>query len=972
MLMELFFSVSFVLPGLSILMLTKARVSNVVERLALSYTLSLAIIFGLLYLGGITNAFGIASLLLLATQCASLIYLCTLFIMKIWSVRHQLKSTILSNYSPNRLIMVITLLFLLIVYMFVLPFRAILDSDVVHYYLPMAREIVVSNGFTYGTGYNYLILLKPIGAAVLYAWTYNVTGSCLTESFRLMPLVPIFIMAIMNYAIAYQATRSKAVSLVAAVVFLVFPFHDRLILYGAFYPDIFYYPLVFTAIYLLLRYSKTKRDTFLFWIGLTLGVAGLLKAQTIYLALAFFIVLFLSGVKHKKIAFALCCCTPFLILVPNFLAESFQREGLVLSLPNLTSIQLGLFLFLTVLAGTAFLLSIRSTNSTRHHSGLKITALVKKTAVLIIPFVLYSSLWYVNNLFRFGSLLYTSSANLPNYDWALDILESIPATSTTATLPEYLGYFLFMLFDPGVAGYVWLVPISIGFLYLVKARKKMFNAFLLCVSLIFVLIQAQVAYGIPVGGVSTYNPRDLVLFVPFLTVLISFGLVSLLSSIRNNEGGMKGLVIPLVFVVYYGLLSYTHSVLLWFLSQFSSSLIGSVAFFLVSGFGLTLAQTSFQLYAADRVSFVANHLGQMLAFSLVISAPFILLSFSRRFASTKWMRQVKTGLRAKPAGFAQKIGIGSISQRKKTYAKAIVGLSLISLVILIPRADMVGLKFPSTGSGFQGVTETQLEIYYGALYGLIANRGEDLTGGLLTYKAPQGLPYYLPGKLVVDLGVAANLAALKSCLSQSDFNDTVAELRQRGIDYMLFNIPYMQEIDDTLNNTLSLIIQNPELAVQSESFGPWKLFTLGPFTINRTPISLDIWEIHTPLTNASYNFEGNESLLFLQLNPSNSTSRVTLHTQNVSELVLSDFDFIKIRIEGSSNVRLLIRFFTSNGSSFDVVYWNDVLTCASTTFFLDPYFGETLRGDAYIGLISSDNAVATIQISEISFIKVLY
>jgi hypothetical protein len=189
---------------------------------------------------------------------------------------------------------------------------------------------------------------------------------------------------------------------------------------------------------------------------------------------------------------------------------------------------------------------------------------------------------------------------------------------------------------------------------------------------------------------------------------------------------------------------------------------------------------------------------------------------------------------------------------------------------------------------------------------------------------------------------------------------------------MLFNIPYLAEIDNPLNNTLSSIIQNPELAVQSQSFGTWQLFTLGPYAINKTSISLTIWEIQTSLTNASYVFESNETLLLLQLYPTNSTSRVTLHTHNVSEITLSDFDFIKVGIEGSSNARLLIRFFTSNGSSFDIVYWSDVLTCASSTFFLEPYYGETLRGDAYIGLISSDNDVATIQISEISFIKVLY
>ena len=150
--------------------------------------------------------------------------------------------------------MVISAIGLLSIYLVFLESRAILDSDVVHYYLPIARELVKANEFTYNSGYDYNILLKPIGVSILYAWTYTVSGSILTEPFRLMPLTPIFMLIILNYAITSSATKSKIVSIISTAIFLILPFHDRFLLYSAFYPDIFYYPLIFAAIYFLLEY----------------------------------------------------------------------------------------------------------------------------------------------------------------------------------------------------------------------------------------------------------------------------------------------------------------------------------------------------------------------------------------------------------------------------------------------------------------------------------------------------------------------------------------------------------------------------------------------------------------------------------------------------------------------------------------------------------------------------------------------
>jgi hypothetical protein len=165
------------------------------------------------------------------------------------------------------------------------------------------------------------------------------------------------------------------------------------------------------------------------------------------------------------------------------------------------------------------------------------------------------------------------------------------------------------------------------------------------------------------------------------------------------------------------------------------------------------------------------------------------------------------------------------------------------------------------------------------------------------------------------------------------------------------------------------VTRNPELALLSKSFGSWKLYTLGPYNVEKTKLPLFGWSVDPQYTNALYIFDSNEYSLFLGLNPTDSNSRVTIFTRSVPNLNLSDYDYIIVRLEGNSNARILLRFFLTDGSGFDVVYWGDPFL-VTTPFDLRPFSGKMLRGDVYIGLKSSDGLPSSFNLFEISFVKI--
>jgi len=947
LLLELFFPFSLVVPGLWLLQIAKIKTSNKIERLSLSYLLSLTVLFTLLYLGGIINAFNTLSLIAFGVMIISSIHLLLLLIRK-GCLPYSLRSN-LSCISTVKLFIVVSIAGLISIYVLFLHLKAILDSDVVNYYLPIAREIVKKNGLTHNTGYDYNIFLKPIGLSVLYAWIYVISNSLSSEAFRLIPLIPLIILILLNHKISYLATKSQTISMVATAIFLVLPFHDRFLLFNSFYPDILYYPLVFIVIYFTIKYSQTKENSSLFWIGLSLGVASLLKAQTIYLLLTTLLILSSVEFKSQKLSLILCLMLPFSILLPNILLMSITPKGFSLYFPTMDSSQLISMAFLLVPSLICFLVvkKIRKIHNIINETE-NVLLIIKKALVLFLPLMFLASLWWLFNVISTGTLIDIQPLNLPNWTKAKGILKSISQQLRLPNICSFLLYFASMPLDPALMGYAWLLPLLVGLIYsLLKKRDRNFYVLLAFGITFWILLTSHNVY----ASFTPYNPRDIFPIIPLLTTLSSIGLT--FQKFNTKEDG-KLPIMEFILVSWLGFMSYVNSVLLWWYPNSSISILMEG---FASIFNLDLKQTSSQISCMDRIPFLWENITNLVALSIISCFPFLLLIMYRFF---RWQ------LRKRPYNFHLKIKMKlklTVSRKFTSLVKTTLVILIMLLIIVAPRMDIF-----STGGGISNYGANQLKKSYGDFYDLITGQ-YSLDGGILTYKMPSGLPYYLSEIKMVNLYSSTNLAFFLTYLDLNSTYQTVLKMREFGINYILINPKTLTELDAHLNFTISNIISNPELAILQDEIGAYNLYKLGPYKVEKTSIQFLNFVIDYRYTNGAYRFVSNESSIFLEVFPTEQElGHLTIADKKVTNVSLSDYDFLIVRVKGSKNARILVRLFLDEGG-FDYAYWKTPMECNTITFDLKNYSNRTVR-QIYISIKSCDYEPAYVKIKEITFIKV--
>jgi hypothetical protein len=132
-------------------------------------------------------------------------------------------------------------------------------------------------------------------------------------------------------------------------------------------------------------------------------------------------------------------------------------------------------------------------------------------------------------------------------------------------------------------------------------------------------------------------------------------------------------------------------------------------------------------------------------------------------------------------------------------------------------------------------------------------------------------------------------------------------------------------------------------------------------------VPLSGWTVDPLYTNAPYAISSGERNLHLELSATDTSSKVAAFNLNTPKLSLSTYAYVSTTLTGTDNARILLRFFMDNGNSFDIAYWGSPAMLNGAKFDLSPYTGRTLTGLVYVALMSSDGALANIDITQITF-----
>lgn len=906
------------LPGYIILKFRKIDIGSSIGTVALSYVLSIVVDFSLLYVGAIFGLFAPFAFALTVLLWLSIGYVSLSFLRQLISHSAFITAGFLLWVRRQwQLLAFVTSTS--VVYILVLSSRIILDYDVAQTYLPIAQVIFNTNRFPEGIGLGFGTVLKPVGISTIYAWTYAFTNSSVSESFRLMPLIPYLILVALTYQVVSEVSKSARVGAVGAALFLVLPFNGRWLLYNAFYPDIFYYPLIFVSLYLLIQYYDKPRGSLLFLVGLALGAASLLKAQALFSVLAAIVVLCFMMVKKR----AWLSIPIFLTAPAGVFATLLLTGGLAFPSPSeltqglLSAGGLSIEALLTACVVVMFLLARRFRSIGRLASS-PLRVRLEHMIMLLVTLGALGSLWYLLNALRLHSIIWTSGISIPHLGWATATLTSLqPAPSATPFISafQYLIYFVLMFADPALIGLTMIVPAAIG---LIVLRKKV-TAHLLIVSFFFFsylacLLGEVVLLGYPAA--LEYNPRDLFPLILLLIAVAAVGLDSLIPSNESSEFGLP-LSLAVLFIGFFSMIQSQFLTLFPSISQNQYHLL-SMSFLsrLPQFFGLSSMTTIYWIAHGSFAVIISDNAMKILSLGILIGSPLLLIgiaTFLRRRAPSRWSG----------SGFMDATSQKRLTRNVRPLVSNCALVFLILVLLVLPYVQVAGV---AGGTGSQQHTQTVSE--FGQWYLLPTGNGVTKGDGILAFGSPDGLTYFLPGVKILDLSIATNLAYVAPFINGSAFELTQS-LENLGIDYVMYS-PLMGIFDQHVNASLSGVLNSPGLSLRVATAGSLILYRLGPFSTSSRTFYLSGWTIYSSYTNVTTGkFTSNSSGVYIGLPAVNSLGRITTISPSYVGFKVSAQDFVYAQLKSSTNAAIDLRLFFTNATSgrpqgetsLDLLYW---------------------------------------------------
>ena len=132
-------------------------------------------------------------------------------------------------------------------------------------------------------------------------------------------------------------------------------------------------------------------------------------------------------------------------------------------------------------------------------------------------------------------------------------------------------------------------------------------------------------------------------------------------------------------------------------------------------------------------------------------------------------------------------------------------------------------------------------------------------------------------------------------------------------------------------------------------------------------IPLAEWTINSNFTSGEYTLNSTETNLFLELEPINFTSVATIFTVSCPPLNLSNYSYVNVTATGTSNTAVILGMFLDDNSTVTVANFTVPTVLDALVFDLTPYAGRTLRGEAFLTIMSLNGTRASVNLTEIAF-----
>lgn len=653
-----------------------------------------------------------------------------------------------------------------------LSIKGIFDWDAIGGYLPFARCIFETNNIPI-TAYDFEPVMAPSGISVLYAWIFSIGGNQYDESFRLFPIIFILVSILAVYLIG-RDFGSKRIAQISVIVFVFLPFHDSILYYSSYYPDLCYGALVLLMFFFIQRgiTKQQQNHTYFLLGGITFGLSLLMKLQAAYFAPAILLV-FIILIKNRVLRLTLS----YFSLISLFFIFAFlvwPDTSFFLLLPLGIQILTLLFIF-GVATFTVFL--TKNYIKSAQIKQFSIRYVLSKFLIILGVATPIAALWFVRNLIFTGSFIWSIGIDLPDRSWSSAFINSL--TSTNVPSNTFFTFLLLLITFPIIIfslGTFWIIPKFVGFIEQIQTKKT---------TLLIVLWMVGYWFGYFLSVFHHYesyflNPRDFFVFGPFIAFIIAIGLISIAEYFTKIY--TDSLIIYLLYV--FGFFSLSQSMLI--------SDYGPVA---IKQFFTAIQFSGFTTTALSEMPRLLLMTGILTAIAMII--PFLL----------------RKGMRLSFRG--------SI----KIKFKKIFVCAIIFSILIVPYLWMTHEFSEGDINEFR---KKQLDPLYGGLFTTVASflNEHGKNGDVILIVENHPLQYFLHKNMtVIVLSKPSNLAMYRDIIESDNSSEVFDSLYESGIRYFI-DTKRPSPLTEKLKTTSLLfhVIYDDQYFINNWNYSYWSIF----------------------------------------------------------------------------------------------------------------------------------------------------